>query len=51
MLHDDPGRVNRRLAEVNAVDADAVRAAASAHLRSEARAQLDYTDGMSDATA
>jgi len=50
-LHSDPERINRRLAEVEAIDAAAVQAAAATHLRSESRAQLDYTDGMSDATA
>ena len=50
-LHSDPDRINLRLAEVEAVDAEAVQAAASSYLRSASRAQLDYTDGMSDATA
>ena len=50
-LHADPGRINRRLAEVEAVDAEAVRSAAAAYLTPDSRAQLDYTDGMADATA
>jgi predicted Zn-dependent peptidase len=50
-LHADPERVNRRLAEVEAVDADAVRSAAATYLAPDSRAQLDYTDGTSDATA
>jgi predicted Zn-dependent peptidase len=50
-LHSDPTRINRRLAEVEAVDAAAVQEAASTYLRSGSRAQLDYTDGMSDAKA
>ena len=50
-LHSDPERINRRLTEVEAIDAAAIQAAAATHLRSESRAQLDYTDGMSDATA
>lgn len=50
-LHADPGRINRRLAEVEAIDAAHVQAAASTYLDPEARAQLDYTDGTADATA
>jgi predicted Zn-dependent peptidase len=50
-LHAEPERINRRLAEVEAVDADAVRSAAATYLTPNSRAQLDYTDGIADATA
>jgi predicted Zn-dependent peptidase len=50
-LHSDPERINRRLAEVEAVDAAQVQLAAATYLAPDARAQLDYTDGTPDATA
>ncbi len=50
-LHSDPERINRRLAEVEAVDAAQVQLAAATYLAPDSRAQLDYTDGTPDATA
>lgn len=42
VLHDDPGRVNRRLDELEAVTAEQVASAAATLLQPEQRAQLDY---------
>lgn len=48
-LHDDPERINRRLAEVSAVTAAEVAEAVGSHLRPEQRAQLDYRQEDPDA--
>jgi zinc protease len=50
-LHSDPERINRRLAEVEAVTVDQVAAACAAHLQPGQRAQLDYQQEVGDAQA
>ena len=50
-LHGDPERVNRRLAEVEAVSIDEVAAACAAYLQPGQRAQLDYQQEVGDAQA
>ncbi len=49
-LHDDPNRVNHRLAEVSAVTADQVQAAARQFLNPDQRCQLDYRNEARNAT-
>lgn len=44
-MDDDPGRVNRRIAEYASIDADEVRGAARAWLAPENRAVLEYLRG------
>jgi predicted Zn-dependent peptidase len=48
-LHDDPDRVNRRLAEVEALTAERVAEACGAFLHPTQRAQLDYRQEATDA--
>lgn len=48
-LHDDPERVNRKLDEVMSLTTDRVAEAASAFLRPDQRAQLDYQQEADDA--
>lgn len=50
-FHDDPDRINRRLAEASAVTAKQVQAAAAQLLRPDQRAQLDYHQEVGDAQA
>ena len=50
-LHSDPDRINRRLAEVEAVTLDQVAAACAAYLQPGQRAQLDYQQEVGDAQA
>ena len=50
-LHSDPERINRRLAEVEAVTLDQVAAACAAYLQPGQRAQLDYQQEVGDAQA
>ncbi|HEX5335011.1 MAG TPA: insulinase family protein, partial [Propionicimonas sp.] len=50
-LHSDPERVNRRLAEVEAITLDQVAAASAAYLQPGQRAQLDYQQEVGDAQA
>ncbi|WP_246227143.1 M16 family metallopeptidase [Propioniciclava coleopterorum] len=51
MLDDDPGRLNRRVLEMAAVDADAVQNAAATWLRPEDRAALEYRPDPKGTTA
>lgn len=48
-LHDDPERLNRRLAEVDRLGVADVAAACRAYLRPGQRAQLDYRQEVADA--
>ena len=48
-LHSDPERINRRLAELEAVTLDEVAAACVAYLQPGQRAQLDYHQEVGDA--
>lgn len=50
-LHDDPERINHRLAEVEAVTLDQVAEACAAYLQPGQRAQLDYHQEEADAQA
>ena len=50
-LHADPERINRRLAEVEAVTLDQVAAACTDFLQPGQRAQLDYRQEVGDAQA
>ena len=50
-LHSDPERINRRLAEVEAVTLDQVAAACATYLQPGQRAQLDYQQEVGDAQA
>ena len=50
-LHSDPERINRRLAEVEAVTLDRVAAACATYLQPGQRAQLDYQQEVGDAQA
>lgn len=49
-LHDDPNRVNLRLAEVAAITADQVQDAVGEFLNPDQRCQLDYRNEASNAT-
>ncbi len=49
-LHADPDRVNRRLAEIEALTLDRVAQACATYLRPDQRAQLDYRQETGDAT-